>query len=177
MPAFAKNDYLLEVNTHVFQLVVTQSVPLRIRQLALVELLNRDPQCPCCTWRSTFDRRSNRTNYAQEACHSQHASLSRTTQYRLPVERECPPMKTNPNGSEATYLFEMQRWMPRILSQERIGFVRQSLHVLGELAVEKPETWCCPVSQKSVQRPSRKSCNASSPSRSSRPEATSVSSC
>jgi len=90
---------------------------------------------------------------------------------------ECPPMKTNPNGSEATYLFEMQRWMPRILSQERIGFVRQSLHVLGELAVEKPETWCCPVSQKSVQRPSRKSCNASSPSRSSRPEATSVSSC
>ena len=67
--------------------------------------------------------------------------------------------------------------MAWVVPEQFVSAVGQPLDFFRKAAVARPETWRRPMVHRSVQRPSRRSCRASSMSQSSRPARTSASNC
>ncbi len=85
------------------------------------------------------------------------------------LNRHRPIMDTNARRPIAAYFLEMQRGMTRIAFEQPKIFVREPLNVFGKFLPEAPELWTRAMLHRSLQRPSRKPCRASSARVSSRP--------
>src|SRR5436853_6009492 len=98
-------------------------------------------------------------------------------QVLLSLHRSGAEMNSDTHGPEPARLLEMQRRVTRVPLEQREIRVCQLLNFGREPLVKVPEFWIGPVPHRSLQRPSSRSRNASSPSASKRPAAASASNC
>ena len=73
------------------------------------------------------------------------------------------------HGPEPSDLLELQRWVLRILLQQRVIFIGKGLHLCGKVRVSLPERAACEVPHSSRARPLWKSSMAWSANWSSLP--------
>lgn len=62
--------------------------------------------------------------------------------------------------SKLTHLLEMQRWILWVLLEQLVTLISEFLNFTLQSSIAIPKIWGGSVSHKSVQRSSRKSCNA-----------------
>jgi hypothetical protein len=98
-------------------------------------------------------------------------------QLRFCLHGDGPIMNADACRPKPANFFEMQRGMLRFLLEQRKILIGEFLNVGGKLLIKPPELRVRAVPHKSVERPSRKSRNASSASVSRRPAAASCSNC
>jgi hypothetical protein len=115
------------------------------------------------------------TIVSRRACHIQHASQSRTTEFRPERHGRAPVMRAHSRGPDGSDALEMQGWMSGVRLEQIVVLIGKKTDLLRQRPIERPKARGGEVPQSSRARPSLRSARDSSSSLSSLPERASLS--